>query len=172
MESDVDDVGALAIVHALADMGETEILGVMVCAKNPWSVMCADRINTYFNRGDLPLGQLTGPGVDRNSAYARHIAEEFPGRLQSVDDAPDAVSQYRKILSGQPDNSVVIVSIGYLTNLRDLIFSKPDDYSELDGRELVREKVRLWVCMGSFYPLESSAKFRLLIKSKNVVTRI
>jgi hypothetical protein len=67
MESDVDDVGALAMVHALADMGETEILGVMVCAKNPWSVLCADRINTYFNRGDLPLGQLRGEGVESSS---------------------------------------------------------------------------------------------------------
>ena len=71
MESDVDDIGAMAMVHALADSGEIDLLGVMVCAKNPWSTLCADRINTYFGRGDLPLGQLKGPGVDRYSAYAQ-----------------------------------------------------------------------------------------------------
>ena len=38
MESDVDDAGALTMLHALADFGETEILGVMVCTKNPWNL--------------------------------------------------------------------------------------------------------------------------------------
>ena len=160
MESDVDDVGALAMLHALADLGETKPLGVMVCAVNPWSILCADRINTYFNRPDLPLGQLKGPGVDRESRYARGVAEEFPGTLQSADDAPDAVDQYRRVLAGEPDNSVVIVSIGYLTNLRDLINSGPDQYSSLDGRGLVEQKVRLWVCMGGMFPSGREANIR------------
>jgi hypothetical protein len=160
MESDVDDVGALAMLHALADFGETEILGVMVCAKNPWSILCADRVNTYFNRENLPLGQLRGPGVDRESLYARQIAEEFPGTLKNAYDAPDAVSQYRRILSEQPDNSVVILSIGYLTNLRDLVISGPDEYSDLDGQQLIRQKVRLWVCMGGQFPSGREANIR------------
>ncbi len=160
MESDVDDVGALAMMHAFADFGETELLGVMVCAVNPWSTLCADRINTYFNREDLPLGQLKGPGVDRESRYARQVAEEFPGTLQSADDAPDAVDQYREILSTQPDTSVVILSIGYLTNLRDLIISGPDKHSDLDGRELIEQKVRLWVCMGGQFPEGREANIR------------
>jgi hypothetical protein len=160
MESDVDDVGALAMLHALADFGETEILGVIVCAKNPWSLLCADRINTYFNRPDIPLGQLKGPGVDRESLYARQIAEEFPGTLQSSEDAPDAISQYRRILASQPDNSVIILSIGYLTNLRDLVLSGPDRISDLSGRDLVEQKVRLWVCMGGQFPEGREANIR------------
>lgn len=160
MESDVDDVGALAMLHALADSGETDILGVVVCAKNPWSILCADRVNTYFNRKNLPLGQLRGPGVDRESQYARQIAEEFPGTLQNSDDAPEAVAQYRRILSEQPDNSVVILSIGYLTNLRDLILSDPDEYSNLDGQQLVKQKVSLWVCMGGQFPSGREANIR------------
>src|SRR5690554_317984 len=71
MESDVDDVGALAILHALADSGEVKILGVMVCAENPWSILSADRINTYFNRENIPLGQLKRQGVNRESRYAQ-----------------------------------------------------------------------------------------------------
>jgi hypothetical protein len=78
----------------------------------------------------------------------RGVAEEFPGTLESTDDAPEAVDQYRMILAGQPDNSVVILSIGYLTNLRDLINSGPDRHSDLAGQQLVEQKVRLWVCMG------------------------
>jgi inosine-uridine nucleoside N-ribohydrolase len=124
MESDVDDVGALAMLHALADKGEVNMLGVMVCALNKWSVLCADRINTYFGRTDSPLGVLRGPGVDRESKYAHVIPQEFPGKLQDNEDAPDAVRGYRKILASQPDSSVVMISIGYLTNLRDLLKSR------------------------------------------------
>lgn len=160
MESDVDDVGALAMLHALSDFGETEILAVMVCAKNPWSILCADRINTYFNRENIPLGQLRGPGVDRESLYARQVAEEFPGKLHNAYDATDAVTLYRRILKDQPDKSVVILSIGYLTNLRDLIISGPDEYSDLDGSQLVKQKVRLWVCMGCKFPSGREANIR------------
>ena len=63
MESDVDDVGALAMLHALADRGEIEILAVMMSAKNPDATLCANRLNTYFGRPDLPIGVLKGEGV-------------------------------------------------------------------------------------------------------------
>lgn len=160
MESDVDDVGALAILHALADSGEVKILGVMVCAENPWSILSADRINTYFNRENIPLGQLKRQGVNRESRYAQQVAEEFPGILESSSDAQDAVEQYRKLLASQSNNSVIILTVGYLTNLRDLLVSGPDNYSDLDGKELVRQKVRQWVCMGGKFPSGREANIR------------
>lgn len=160
MESDVDDVGALAMLHALADSSETEILGVMVCAENPWSILCANRINSYFNRKNLPLGQLKRPGVNRESHYAKQVAEEFPGTLESSNEALDAVEQYRKILTSQSNNSVIILTVGYLTNLRDLLASGPDNYSNLNGKELVKQKVRQLVCMGGKFPAGREANIR------------
>ncbi len=161
MESDVDDVGALALLHALADRGQAKILAVMVSAANPYSAPCADRINTYYGRGDLPIGNVrgepiarpTGPGqaVLRNSRYARQIAEEFPGSLASGNDAREATDLYREILASQPDRSVVIVTIGYKTNLRNLLDSGADRHSELNGMDLVRQKVAKWVCMGGHF---------------------
>lgn len=152
IESDVDDVGALAILHALADLGEAEILAVVVCAGNPWSPLCADRLNHYFGRGELPVGTVRGPCVSRESKYTRQIAEEFPGRLTSPDGVPDALTVYRRTLAAQPDGSAVVVSIGYLTNLRNLLASGPDEFSDLGGIDLVARKVRLWVCMGGQFP--------------------
>ena len=160
MESDVDDVGALAMLHALADSNEIEILGVMVCAENPWSILCADRINTYYGRGDIPLGQLKKPGVNRESLYAQQVAEEFPGTLASSVDAMDAVAQYRELLASQPDTSVVILTVGYLTNLRDLLSSVPDHFSLLSGKDLVKRKVKSWVCMGGMFPSGREANIR------------
>lgn len=59
---------------------------------------------------------------------------------------------YRRILSGQPDSSIVICSIGFFTNLAALLESAPDDISPLGGKELVSKKVRRLVAMAGSFP--------------------
>jgi hypothetical protein len=44
------------------------------------------------------------------------------------------------------------VSVGLLSNLRDLLDSRPDEDSKLDGESLVKQKVKEWVCMGGVFP--------------------
>jgi len=56
------------------------------------------------------------------------------------------------LLAKQPDNSVTIVSVGFLTNLAAILDSRPDEHSPLDGEALVAKKVRQWVCMGGVFP--------------------
>jgi hypothetical protein len=61
MGSDCDAAGALAVLNALADAGEVRILGVVFSSgKNRYGVGTCDAINTYYGRGDLPLGQYQG----------------------------------------------------------------------------------------------------------------
>lgn len=153
MDTDCDDAGALAVLHALADRGEAEILATVVSSRYPWSVPCVEAINRYYGRADLPIGAPKTEWADtgrRGSRYAKQIAQQFPTRLKSNDDAPDAVAVYRRVLSAQEDHSVVITSVGYLTNLRDLLASRPDDISPLDGRSLIEQKVDRWVCMAGW----------------------
>jgi len=152
MMGDVDDVGTTAVLHALADQNEVKILAMGVCVKNPWSPLCLDALNTYFRRPDIPLGVVKGPAHNRASKYAQGIAEGFPHALKSAEDAPDAALVYRRVLAGQPDGSVVMVSVGQLTNFRNLLTTGPDDRSNLGGAELVKRKVRAWVCMGGKFP--------------------
>ncbi|NQT13493.1 MAG: nucleoside hydrolase [Planctomycetes bacterium] len=152
IQGDADDVGTVAVLHALADSGEVEILAMGVSSKNPSSPLCLSALNTYFGRGDIPLGVLKGPGSSKRSRYARKIAEEFPRKLNSIDEAPDAAMLYRRVLTAADENSVVIVSVGFLSNLRNLLITKPDKLSPLDGRELVAKKVKTWVCMGGQFP--------------------
>lgn len=148
MDTDCDDAGALAIVHALADRGEVEILGTPVSSQHPWSAACVDAINTYYGRPDLPIGVPKGKGaVERGSRYAKAIASEFPHDAPTADKVDDATDMYRRILEAQPDGSVTIVTVGYLTNLRYLLEAG-------GGRDLVKRKVRRWVCMGSRYPAD------------------
>ena len=154
MDTDCDDAGALAVLHALADQGKVKILATVVSSRYPYSAPCTEAINSYFRRSDLPIGVPKGDGAStkRGSKYARQIATEFRTRLKTNDDAPDARAVYRRVLASQPDRSVVIVSVGYLTNLKDLLLTPADRHSKLDGRGLVRRKVKYWVCMGGAYP--------------------
>lgn len=152
MMGDVDDVGATAVLHALANHGEAKILAMGVCVKNPATPLCLDALNTYFGRGDIPIGVVKGPAFTQPSKYTDAIAREFPHRLKSAADAPDAAELYRKVLAAQPDRSVVFVSVGMLTNLRNLLQSGGDASGKLDGLALVKKKVRAWVCMGGAFP--------------------
>ena len=152
IQGDVDDVGAVAMLHALADRGEAEILAMGVSAKHPACVPCLDALNTYFQRPSIPLGVVKGEGFLRDSKYANQIADEFPHRIRSADEVPDAALLYRRVLAEQPDRSVVMISVGQLTNFRNLLNTAPDDRSDLGGVDLVRRQVRLWVCMGGKFP--------------------
>ena len=154
MDSDCDDAGALAMLHAMADDGEVKILATVVSARHRWSAPCVEAINRYYGRPDLPVGVPRGrdTGSKIGSKYAKTIAEEFPGKIRSYDDAPAATEVYRKILAGLPDAGAILVTVGDVTNVRDLLETAPDAHSSLDGRELVRKKIRRWVCMGGRYP--------------------
>ena len=154
IESDVDDVGAVALLHALADEGEADLLGMMVSSSNPWSAPSLDALNTYYGRPDLPIGVVKSAAPNRKSDYAQDLAEAFPHDLTSSRAAPEATALYRELLARQPDSSVVIVSVGYLTNLANLLRSKPDTLSPLSGRELIRKKVKRYVSMGGRFPRE------------------
>lgn len=147
MDSDCDDVGALAVLHALADRGEAEILATMVSSLNEWSAPAVDVINTFYGRPDLPIGVPRGPGASMPSRYAQQLAERFPHDLGSGQQALGAAELYRRILMEQPDDSVVIVTVGYLTNIAELL-QLPAAGPVPAGRDVVQRKVRTWVCMG------------------------
>jgi len=140
------------VLHALADQGEVEILAMGLSGKNPWSPLCLDALNHYFGRPQIPIGIVKGHAFDKPSRYAESIAKEFPHDLKSADEAPDAALLYRKVLAGQPDQSVVMVSVGQLTNFANLMRTVPDESSALQGTELVQRKVKAWVCMGGKLP--------------------
>lgn len=154
MESDCDDAGALAMAHALADQGECELLAILSCSRHRWTVPCVDAINTYYGRPDLPIGQVA-KGVDQDSRYARYVAEHFPNDC-TRESAVEAVALQRRLLASAKDESVVFVTLGYLTNQRDLLASGPDEHSPLGGRDLVRQKVKALVSMGSRYPADTA----------------
>jgi hypothetical protein len=154
IDTDCDDCGAVAVLHAMADAGEVEILATTVSSNFPYSAPCLDAFNRFYGRGDLPVGapKRVGAGTARGSRYAEQIARRFPSRFATNDDAPSAVQVIRGVLADAGERSVRIVTVGYLTNMADLLRSPPDSISSLSGRELVETKVARLICMGGRYP--------------------
>lgn len=154
MGPDYDDVGAIAILHALADYGQARILATMASTKYPGVAAVLDVFNTYFNRRYIPVGVPKGDALELRDwqHWTDTVIARYPHKIKTNDEAQDAVKLYRKILASQPDTSVTIVTIGFLTNLSNLLDTKADKYSKLDGRQLVKKKVKLLVCMGGKFP--------------------
>jgi purine nucleosidase len=142
----------VAVLHTLANQGRAEILAMTVSAINPSAVDCLLGLNSYFGRPTIPVGQVQGEGVADESLYSEAIAQTFAPRGVHKPAAIDALSLYRRVLAGQADNSVVVITTGYLTNLRNLLASPPDGDSPLSGADLVTRKVKRLVTMGGQYP--------------------
>jgi len=159
IQGDADDVGAVAVLHALANRNEAKILAMGVSCKNPWSPLCLDALNTYYGSPEIPIGVVKGPAFSKPSKYAQKVAQEFPHRLKSGEDALDAAILYRQVLARQVDRTVVVVSVGQLTNFKNLLMTGPDRFSDLTGVQLVGQKVRAWVCMGGKIPEGREANF-------------
>ncbi len=160
MSSDHDDAADIAVLHALADLGECQILACMASSQNGGTALAFNSINAYYGRPDIPCGRRPdcgGPG-----AYPGTIISEFPHPLYATfTDPPLAVNLYRQVLAAQPDHSVSIVTTGYLNNLQALMQSGADGYSALNGMDLIRQKVKLLACAGGCYPAGNEFNLRV-----------
>jgi inosine-uridine nucleoside N-ribohydrolase len=154
MGPDYDDVGAITLFHALADSGQAKILATIASTKYDGVACVMNVFNTYFNRPNTPIAVPKGNALILKDwqHWTDTIIEKYPHKIKSNDEVPDAVDLYRKILSSQPDHSVTIVTVGFLTNLSNLLLSKADQYSSLNGEELIKRKVKRLVCMAGRFP--------------------
>ena len=157
MLTDPEDVNALCLLHAFADKGEAEILAVTCNGHdtNRASGAAVDTVNTFHGRPDIPIGTYrkgSDPVRNVKSPITVPMRDKFPHKAPNDDELPSALEIYRRILASQPDKSVAIVFVGHLHNLKDLLDSKPDKYSDLNGKELIRKKVKLFSIMGGKFP--------------------
>lgn len=162
MDTDCDDAGALAILNHYHNSGKVKMLGVLCDAPTQWGGSCIETINRYFSNHAVPIGVVRAQdfldtGSERFKAYYQHVNNlpsnifynELLGRKtgKAAVEYPSAVEVYRKILSSSEDSSVTICCIGLLTAIEQLLKSEPDQYSSLNGYELVKAKVCSVTCM-------------------------
>lgn len=169
-----DDVGTLCAANAMADTGEIELLAIVLNTKPDASALAISALQRYYGRDAIPIGAYKGFVEDQHlsstHSYVSALADGWPSRfkdsmlLQNVSKVvkyllPTGWELYRRVLAAQPDHSVVIVSVGVLTNLAGLMQSEPDVHSELSGMQLLARKVRLLAIMGGRYPHGSECNF-------------
>jgi len=151
MGTDIDDVGALACLHALADAGECEILATVTSTRGSgMNVPVMEIINAYYGRRDLPTGAPSGGYVSMEPCWGHGLTDDgspfvSPEKWWKHDNktAPDALEVYRQVLESQPTNSVTICAVGFMTNLKNLLEKYP---------ELVKTRVKRTVLMACAYP--------------------
>jgi inosine-uridine nucleoside N-ribohydrolase len=160
MGNDIDDALALAILHAFETRGETKLLAVTLTKDNRWAAPYVDLVNTFYGRGEIPVGVVRNGKEPKDSAMIRVPAERkrpdktlvYPHALTDGSTAPEAVALLRRILSTQKDSSVTFVQVGFSTNLARLVESPADSASPLSGRDLVARKVKLLSMMAGEFP--------------------
>lgn len=149
--ADWDDISAIALLHAFADIGEVEILGCMINTSNEFAGRACDAVNTFYGRPDIPIGVYKGSDdIQSKSRYTEGLAREFPNDLPDNNGVMEADMLYRKILASQPDKSVTILSVGFNDNLAALLKTQADEYSPFTGLELVKAKVKILYIMGPY----------------------
>lgn len=160
MGNDVDDALALDMLYKYIDTGRINLLAISNNKNSAYSIPFLQIMNNWYGYPAIPLGNVVNgansQGDSRDYAQAvveyteagKNVFKAYAGdstnKMQSID-------MYRKILSQQADSSVVIISVGFSTNIARLLDSKADNSSPLNGRDLVAKKVRLLSMMaGSF----------------------
>lgn len=148
---DCDDLGAVAMLYYFAGQGKVTPLATVSCVAR-YSAPLLRALGTYYGYADVPVGCRTA-GTDYGAfSYSKYITAYFDTDIKDNTEAMDAVELYRKVLSEAEDGSVTIVTIGTLVNLSDLLKTKGDKYSPLDGTALVQQKVKQVIAMGGKFP--------------------
>ena len=160
MGSSTDDLFALMMLYRYMDMKRCNLLGVIVDRMGRANADIVDVMNNFYGYPDIPIGLETNGQKDthvwityHNLPYAR-TTDAVPMFKRTVGDNGtymEGYKLYRKMLAEQPDKSVTIASIGFVTTLARLLESGPDEYSPLSGVELVRAKVKTIYAMGGVF---------------------
>jgi len=171
MGPDYDDVGALTLLHAFADSGYINILATVASTKYEGVAAVFNVLNTYFKRPGLLIGVPKGKALELkdNQHWTDTLLLNYPHKIKRNDEVLSATDVYRKALASQPDRSVIIITVGFLTNLAGLLHSSPDKYSKLTGKELVRKKVKQLVCMAGSFPAGNEFNVRMDATSSKIV---
>ena len=155
--NDVDDVLSLGVIHALVSRGECELAAITITKDHLLSAPFTDAVNSFYGRGNIPIGVVRNGPTPEPSRFTALANEKdggqlrYPHDLLSGVDAPEAVALQRRTLAAAEDGSVVIVQVGFSTNLARLLQSGPDETCALSGVDLVEKKVRLLSVMGGSF---------------------
>lgn len=152
--NDIDDTEGLDLLYKFMDEGKVNLLGICLNKKGELTAKFVDIMSKWYGYPDIPVGLLrtdAPTGNDAEQCYTGKVCAMtnedgtpvFETNGWDYAALPDPNKVYRKLLAAAPNHSVTIVSVGFFTNLANLLDTPGDEYSPLDGRELVKKKVKM-----------------------------
>lgn len=170
MGNDIDDALALAMLYRYTEQNKVELLAISNNKQSVNSIKFIDIMNRWYHKPKIPVGTVHNgkSGEDESRSFAQKIINYsknkkrvFKSKIRKYGDVKESVMLYRQILSAQPDSSVVIISVGFFTNLSKLLESEPDKFSDLNGIELVAKKVKYLCAMAGSFNQPAMAEFNV-----------
>lgn len=177
MGNDVDDALALDMIFKYIEDKDVNLLGICTSKPEVESAEYLDIMRTWYGFEDIPLGVVSNGVWDTNLdfRFAKIVSQmkdkdgnpKYERSCNDYSSLPEATALYRKLLSESEDNSVIVVSVGFTTNLANLLDTKADEYSDLGGRDLVERKVKYLSIMGGFFADEVTLEFNVTKDQKS-----
>ncbi len=151
--NDIDDALALAMLHSLESLGESKLLAVTITKDCQWAAPYVDLVNHFYRRPTIPIGAVRHGKTPKDTPMIQLPAERkrpdgsyvYPRKVSNAAVVPEAVSVLMKALQRAPDQSVVVIQVGFSTNLARLLEAP-------EGKSLVSRKVKLLSVMGGAFP--------------------
>lgn len=151
---DCDDVGAIALLNICANKQKVEIIGMSHTTSSLYGPKCIDIINHYYGRY-IEIGVTKRSHFlddEKYNRFAEKMVNHFGSSLPDNDQLPEAYKLMRKKLSIlNKKEKLTLVGIGQLNNFYELLNSTKDEFSELSGYELIKEKVEEVILMGGLF---------------------
>lgn len=145
MGPDVDDVLALAMLHAYQDQGRIELAAVTVSRNSEAGARYSDAVNTFYGHPDIPIGiyRADPTGFDDAGLFVS-TAMSWPHTLDGGR-LPDGYKVQRQVLARAEaeGRDVMIIQTGFSGNTAQLLKSGGDEHSSRTGMELVVDTVSL-----------------------------
>lgn len=159
--SDCDDAGAIAVLHNLSQKGEAQIIGMTHCGSDIGGAVTIKAINSWFGRSDIPVGIYTKKTFleEKHCKIFTEDVKQIYLKHNPMPSFEDAVSVMRRAIA--ENDNVTLVAIGMLNNIADLLKSEPDDISDKNGIELVKNSVKCLCAMGYNFEDPSSAEYNI-----------
>ena len=145
---DCDDAAALALLLNLQKEGKGELVAITTSTTRVGATSTIKAICDYYGAADMPIGKMSEPVLpcDAQNNYAEAVMKRY-GEAEAV---TEGVELLRKTLSSA-EEKITLIAIGPLTNICKLLKSESDEYSALNGIQLVKEKVdRIYIMGGVF----------------------
>ena len=156
MSTDIDDVAAVAVLAYQQKQGNITLIGANTNSADAYSAPCLSALLKYAGLTSVPVGAYQGNVTAfGSSSYTQQVTARFGPAGDTRANYMDPVANLRTQLAAAANGSVVIVSVGFLSNIAALMKSPADGISSMTGLQLVTAKVKKFVFMAGY---ETSGK--------------